>query len=297
MVKRIPTVEDVIPRSLAGLAPRSRELYAFYLNLLAERHGRRKIDQLVASDITELADWAQAMAVRRSTSAGGVSAREHSIAACRRLFDTAIADGYMTHNPAKAVRKPQRAESSRTALTDDQVGDLFRVVSDDETALLTFLLETACRREGLLDLTTERLHPARQTVMLHEKGDRTREQPVSRLMMEYLRQADCPVYRWTRRRLDSLWLRIRRDLAWADEINLSTHWFRHTTITNVERATRSPVLAAAFAGHRLSRFGTTATYIAPYGLPDIAWAFIQVFGGRHPLIPPDYIPFTREGPI
>jgi integrase/recombinase XerC len=117
MRRRIPTVEESIARALVGLAPRSRELYAFYLRILAERHGRRKIDQLAASDVTELSVWAQAMAVRRSTSVSGASAREHAIAACRRLFDIAIADGHLQHNPAKAVRKPQRQESRRTALS------------------------------------------------------------------------------------------------------------------------------------------------------------------------------------
>ncbi|WP_030441422.1 tyrosine-type recombinase/integrase [Actinoplanes subtropicus] len=286
MRRRIPTIEEAIPRALVGLAPRSRDLYAYYLQLLADRHGHRKIDQLTVSDITELGAWVQAMAVRRRTSVNGTSAREHAIAACRRLFDTAIADGYLLHNPAKAVRKPPRGERRRTALTDDQVAEVFAVVRDEETGLLTFLLETACRREGLLGLTPEKLHPARQTVLLDEKGSRRREQPVSELMMEYLQQPACPIYSWTRRRLDSLWQRVRRDLPWANEIGLSTHWFRHTTITNVERVTRSPVLAAAFAGHRLSKFGATATYIAPYGVPDVAWAFTQVFGGTHPLVTP-----------
>jgi integrase/recombinase XerC len=141
MHRRVLTVEEAIPRSLAGLAPRSRDLYAFYLQLLAQRHGQRRMDQIVASDVVELGAWAQAMAVRRSTSAGGASAREHAIAACRRLFDTAIADGYLQHNPAKLVRKPARRESRRTALTDDQVSEVFSVVCDTETGLLTFLLE------------------------------------------------------------------------------------------------------------------------------------------------------------
>jgi hypothetical protein len=115
MRRRVPTVEESIPRALVGLAPSSRELYAFYLRLLAERHGRRKIDQLAASDITELGVWAQAMAVRRSTSVSGASAREHAIAACRRLFDIAIADGHLQHNPAKpsASRRGRKAGGLR----------------------------------------------------------------------------------------------------------------------------------------------------------------------------------------
>jgi len=145
MRRRVLTVGQAIPRALAGRAPKSRDLYAFYLQLLAERHGRRGMDQIVASDVVAFAAWAQATAVKRSTSAGGASAREHAIAACRRLFDTAIADGYLQYNPAKLVRKPARRESRRTALTDGQVTEVFNVVSDAETGLLTFMLETACR--------------------------------------------------------------------------------------------------------------------------------------------------------
>lgn len=142
MPRRMPTVAEMIPRSLVGLAPNTRDLYASYLQLMAERHGSRKIDQVVTSDITELGVWAQAMAVRRRTSVNGSSAREHAISACRRLFDIAVADGHLRHNPAKAVRKPGRPESRRTALTDQQIADIYAVVSDNETGLLTFLLET-----------------------------------------------------------------------------------------------------------------------------------------------------------
>ena len=38
----------------------------------------------------------------------------NAIAACRRLFDIAIADGHLQHNPAKAVRKPPRQEMPYT---------------------------------------------------------------------------------------------------------------------------------------------------------------------------------------
>jgi integrase/recombinase XerC len=296
MSRGAPTVAEVVPRSLAGLAPKSRDLYGAYLQLLIDMHGSREIDELVTSDITELGDRAQALAVRRSSSVNGASAREHAIAACRRLFETAITDGYLRHNPAKAVRKPRRPKSRRTPLTDEQVGDIFDVVSDDETGLLTFFLETACRREGLLNLTPDRLHPARQAVMLHEKGSREREQPVSAALMEHLQQPDCPIFGWTRRRLDGLWLRIRRRVAWAGEVGLSAHWLRHTTLHNIERVTGRPMLTAEFAGHAPSIFGTTAVYVAKYEIHDVAWAFTQLFGGTHPLVPPNYTPQSERVP-
>lgn len=125
MSRRVPTVGEMIPRALVGLAPNTRELYRSYLRLLADRHGTRKIDQIVASDIAELGVWAQAISVRRRTSVNGASAREHAISACRRLFDIAVADGHLSHNPAKAVRKPCRPQGRRTALTDQQIADIY----------------------------------------------------------------------------------------------------------------------------------------------------------------------------
>ena len=38
MRRRVPTVAEAIPRALVGLAPNSRDLYAYYLQMLAERH-------------------------------------------------------------------------------------------------------------------------------------------------------------------------------------------------------------------------------------------------------------------
>jgi site-specific recombinase XerD len=48
-------------------------------------------------------------------------------------------------------------------------------------------------------------------------------------------------------------------LAWAAELGVSAHWFRHTTITDIERIAGVRV-AAAYAGHSAGTFGVTGTY-------------------------------------
>jgi integrase/recombinase XerC len=60
-----------------------------------------------------------------------------------------------------------------------------------------FLLETACRREGLLNLTPASLRPQRQTVLLDEKNTKIREQPISALIAEQLANPDGLLYGWT----------------------------------------------------------------------------------------------------
>ena len=67
MPKHVPTVDEMIPRAMSGLAPSTRELYTKYLGLLSERHGITKINKIVASDIRDLGDWAKAMAKKRRT--------------------------------------------------------------------------------------------------------------------------------------------------------------------------------------------------------------------------------------
>jgi integrase len=124
------------------------------------------------------------------------------------------------------------------------------------------------------------VHTARQTVILNEKHTKHREQPISATVTNALADPSCPLYTWTRRRLDRLWNRLGRELDWFATLAVTTHWFRHTTITRVEHRTGSYALAAAFAGHQLP--GSTGTYIN-ITVADVCWAFQQTGYGHHPL--------------
>lgn len=210
----------------------------------------------------------------------GLYAQEHLTAAARTLFRRAVEEGCATSNPALPVEKPKRPDVSRHALSHAQVRELFETCErDEDTVILRFLVETGCRREGLLDPTPRDARPARQTVWLDEKNSARREQPVSRAMVLALLSEDCPMYDLTRRQMDGVWTRVRRQVPWAEDLGVSSHWIRRYAISNIEQVA-GYATAAAFAGHRLVR-GATASYVK-VGLPEVAAAFSRLWGEPHP---------------
>jgi integrase len=118
-----------------------------------------------------------------------------------------------------------------------------------DTLLLRLHTETACRRGGALALRPADLDPDQCLVLLREKGETVRWQPVSPTLMGRLvqhaadRQAPDggQLLRYasgqpiTSRRYDHLWTRLGAQLPWVRTQQISTHWIRHTTLTWVER--------------------------------------------------------------
>ena len=128
--------------------------------------------------------------------------------------------------------------------------------------LLRLHTETACRRGGALALRPADLDADQCLVLLREKGETVRWQPVSPTLMARLaghgQQRHAPpdgrLLRYrdgrpvTYRRYDHLWDRLGRHLPWVRTQQVSTHWIRHTTLTWVERNFGYAV-ARAYAGH------------------------------------------------
>ena len=153
-------------------------------------------------------------------------------------------------------------------IADKRLAEIFTVAAstgDDpelDTLILRLHAETACRRGGALALRPCDLDANQSLVMLREKGDTTRWQPISPTLMRHLldhadaRGADPSTrllrYRngrpITARRYDYLWARVRQQLPWAAAQQVSAHWLRHTTLTWVERRFGYAV-ARAYAGH------------------------------------------------
>ena len=85
------------------------------------------------------------------------------------------------------------------------------------------------------------LDPDQCLILLREKGETVRWQPVSPTLMarlvEHGRERHAPpdgqLLRYaggrpiTSRRYDHLWVRIGRHLPWAATQGISTHWIRH----------------------------------------------------------------------
>jgi integrase/recombinase XerC len=257
-------------------------LYHPYWVLLGEQLGDHELEDIKPGQIRMVAKLARdkQAAKRRVNHQNGLYAQEHLISAARALFRWAIEDELVTSNPALKVEKPKRPDVNRHALSHAQVRELFESCErDEDTVILRFFVETGCRREGLLNLRRQDVRPARQTVWLDEKNSARREQPVSQALMLALLSEDCPLYSLTRRQLDGLWTRVRRQVPWAKEMGVSSHWLRHYSITQVNHIA-GYACAAAFAGHALTA-GATASYVK-VGLPEVAAAFSRLWGEPHP---------------
>ena len=209
----------------------------------------RRLDEIAPSEIRQLMSYVRTHVVARRNSRGGRSAAEHLVAALRCLYKHAEDDGLITpaDNPARKVDKPRRLPSTRRAVADNRLAEINQAAADhgDDPELDTLLLrlhtETACRRGGALALRPRDLDPEQCLILLREKGETVRWQPVSPTLMARLvghgRERHAPpdgqLLRYrngrpiTYRRYDHLWARIGRHLPWVRAQQISMHWIRH----------------------------------------------------------------------
>lgn len=305
-----PTFAEYIPTVAQAVSVGTRRVYRSYWNRIAEHWGHRRLDEPTPSEIKTFAEHIKSQVVIRRNGRGGRCAAEHFIAALRCLYHHALADGLMTEadNPARKVPKPRRLPSNRRGLADERLAEINRVAAttgDDpalDTLLLRLHIETACRRGGALALRRRDLDEQQCLIVLREKGQTWRWQPVSPTLMNHLQahaeqrntDPDTQLLRYanghplTYRRYDYLWKRLGEHLPWVAAQQISTHWLRHTTLTWVER-TFSYAIARAYAGHTDGRGNdpnTTATYVRA-DITDIATALAALTGEPHPLAHPD----------
>jgi integrase/recombinase XerC len=107
-----------------------------------------------------------------------------------------VEDGLIkeSDNPARKVAQPRRLPATRRALPDArlaQINQTAAVTGDDpelDTLLLRLHTETACRRGGALALRPRDLDPDQCLVLLREKGETVRWQPVPPTLMARLVQ-------------------------------------------------------------------------------------------------------------
>lgn len=169
--------------------------------------------------------------------------------------------------------------------------------------LVRFHLESGARRAGAIGLCLGDLDPLRQTIWLHEKFDKEREQPISeslyRALVAHAESRGAlgpkdPVFRYatpdpaaragrplTRRHYNTLFSQLQGALVWAERIGLCAHVLRHTAATAVERLAGHAV-ASAFLGHAETGRCTTGTYTKP-SIHEVAAAVAQLTGEPHPL--------------
>jgi integrase/recombinase XerC len=308
--KPVPTFAEYIPVVAAALTPSTLRAYSSYWKRTAEQWGDRRLDEPTASEVKQLAAHVKANAVQRRNSRGGGHAAENLISALRCLYNHAVDDGLISEkdNPARKVAKPRRLPSTRRALGGAQLAEINKVVATTgndpelDTLILRLHTETACRRGGALALRPRDLDREQCLILLREKGETFRWQPVSptlmAALMKHAEERNAPSdegllryrdgHQITARRYDQLWVRIGRELPWFRTQGISTHWIRHTTLTWVERHFGFAV-AHAYAGHtdgKDDRVSVTATYVRAT-LTEIATALSALTGEPHPLAQPE----------
>jgi len=305
----VPTFAEYVPVVSAAVTAGTRRAYGSYWNRVVEQWGGRRLDEPSPSEIRQLMAYVKSHVVARRNARGGRSAAEHLVAALRCLYRHAQDDGLIAEadNPARKVAKPRRLPSTRRAVPDTRLAEINQAAATTgndpelDTLLLRLHTETACRRAGALGLRPADLDPDQCLVLLREKGETVRWQPVSPTLMARLVQhgqerhaprggqllryaSGQPV---TSRRYDHLWARIGRQLPWARTQQVSMHWIRHTTLTWVERNFGYAV-ARAYAGHTDGGgdAGATSTYVRA-SLAEVAAALAALTGEPHPLAAPE----------
>jgi integrase len=305
----VPTFDEYIPQVVDGVTPGSRRVYDTYWRRILEKWGPRRLDELTPLEIRQFAEQIRQGAVVRRNHRGGAAAAEHLIAALRCIYRYAIEDRLLdpADNPASRVDKPHRQPSLRHALPDAALALIIAVAAETgndpglDSLLLRLHTETACRRGGALALRRQDLDVEQCLVLLREKGETQRWQPVSPTLMAALvahhdERGDADpagqLLRYRngkpvgRRRYDHLWHRIGQHLPWVAVQQISVHWLRHTTLTWIERHF-SYAVARAYAGHtHRGDAGTTATYVKAT-LQEIAQALASMTGESHPLADAD----------
>ena len=305
----VPTFAEYVPVVAATVTPGTLRAYRPYWRRTVERWGGRRLDEPTPSEIKQLVAYVKANAVPRRNSRGGHNAAENLISALRCLYQRAVDDGLIDEkdNPARKVAKPRRLPSTRRALDDARLAEINQVAAtgDDpelDALILRLHTETACRRGGALAIRPQDLDREQCLVLLREKGETFRWQPVSPTLMAALVQhaeerhapPDERLLRYrdghqiTERRYDGLWVRIGRELPWVRTQGISTHWIRHTTLTWVERNFGYAV-AHAYAGHTDGKGDTgsaTTTYVRAT-LTEVATALSALTGEPHPLAGPE----------
>jgi integrase/recombinase XerC len=306
---QVPTFAEYVPVVSAAVSAGTRRAYGSYWNRVLDEWGGRRLDEPTPSEIRQLMIHVKTHVVHRRNARGGRSAAEHLVAALRCLYQRAVDDGLITEagNPARKVAKPRRLPTTRHALPSarlTEINETAAATGDDpelDTLILRLHTETACRRGGALALRPQDLDPDQCLILLREKGETIRWQPVSPTLMgrliEHGEQRHAPrdgrLLRYadgrpiTHRRYDHLWTRIGGHLPWAAAQGISTHWIRHTTLTWVERNFGHAV-AHAYAGHTDggSDVGATATYVRA-SLAEVAAALAALTGEPHPLAAAD----------
>lgn len=244
----------------------------------------------------------------------GLSVKEEDChQAYNRALDTvativrhAIENGLITVSPLVGIKRKPLSEGDRHGLTQEQVEELFDATLNGgndpalDYLIIWSILELACRSGGILHMQLGDIDTEHQTIRVREKLGKSRKQPVTRALAETLvafasergaKSSSDPVFYFhrkgpgqgrplSRKRYETLWSRIAKELPWVAEKRVSNHWIRHTTLSWLDRAGTPETVVSKYAGHGSANVTQRYTKVR---LEEISRAHERLFGKVHPL--------------
>ena len=288
------TIREHVELVAERLANGTKGTYKAYLERLVDMFGDSRVVDITVTDLHAFTkDVINSRVKRRNSNDGRLP--ENCVGALRCVFSSAVDEGLRSDNPALKIEKPRRvAKEPRRALTRAEIIELVNVTRRDsndadlDVLIMRFVLETGCRREGVLNLTDDDIDVNNNQVRLNEKGGVVRWQPVTaELVVELLahmnsRPTDRGVNKVfrnqlqgkqafhrpvTRKRIEALTAVWSQALPWVQQQGVSLHWLRHTTITNIDRLA-GPSVAQGFAGHQPSSVTGRYTVARPHEIQE-----------------------------
>lgn len=333
--RTLPTFGEYVPVVFGAMPPSvTRDSYMSYWRKVVEVWPDRRLDEPTVTEFKQLiGSWRAQRDIRRSDR-GGYALAHMAVSALRYLYRQAVDDNLIrpANNPATRLDKPRVRTPRRGAIPTDRLAEINRVAAEygDEPELTTLLLrmctETACRRGGILALRRQDLDRDHCLVLLREKGNTERWQPVSPTLMRALlehhearahmrsdknrlarnhkpitQKADERLFRYKNgdpispSRFPRMWSQIGEQLPWVKQQGITCHWLRHTTLTWVERNFGHAV-AKAYAGHADNHSDGATSIYTRATREEVAYALSVLTGEPHPIsskLPPAY---TEEAP-
>ncbi len=298
--------------------------YNSHWKVLEKKHGKLQVDQVTQKMVLGFCAAAANGAVKKHAlsdvkreAAGkpirirdGAQTYNHALCAYSVILSYAVEQGYIKKSPLRKVKRRALRPNSRHGLTVEQVDAIMNTALNGgndpvlDYLLLWTMLETASRIGGLLRLRVGDIDVKNQYIIFREKGDKYHEHPVTRALAVALLQLAAergstkphdPLFRYhpdaqgkgrpmKARRFETLWARIQRELEFARDEEITSHWYRHTSTTFVSRV--APRVAATWAGHNPSDVTSRYTSVTP---EELVKAHEDLFGQPHPMLD-----WTRE---
>ncbi|NNH70977.1 tyrosine-type recombinase/integrase [Nocardia uniformis] len=315
----VPTFGEYVPVVFNAMPDTAtRDTYMSYWKKLWPD---KRLDEPSVTDFKALIESTRQQRRITRSDRGGRYTVEHFYHALRCLYRFAVDDRYIakSNDPTARLDRPRALPSNRRALPNELLAQINGVAPHGGTdphldaLLLRLHVETACRVGGALALRIHDLDPAQSLILLREKGQTERWQPVTPTLMAALQDHHtvriqnidpdrCKTrngrpfkpdfaqgllrYRngmpISKRRYDVLWERIGREVPAVATHGITTHWLRHTTLRWVERNFGHSV-AKAYAGHALQNTHGATTIYTRAGIEEVAAALAAMTGEPHPL--------------